>query len=348
MSSRACEVLVTGANGFLGVAVVERLLARGKPGIRCLVRAGSNRRRLDAVLARYPGADVEIVSGGLSTPAAAAKLVEAAPLVLHLAASLSGPAADIFLGTVVASKHLLMAIASSPRKPRVLLVSSFGVYGVADRPRGELVDETTPLEAHPERRDNYSHAKLRQEQLFFEYRARHDLALCVLRPGAIYGPGGGAFSGRVGIALPGVFLFLGRGNLLPLSYVDNCAEAICVAAERARFDGDVYNVHDDDLITCDEYLRRYRAAVGPIRVVRSPYFATMLLSRTVEWYHRHSRGQLPPIFTPYKTRTTWKGNRFSNARIRALGFSPVISTEEGLRRTFEYLRETRAPPPAPR
>jgi nucleoside-diphosphate-sugar epimerase len=342
MSSRACEVLVTGANGFLGVAVVERLLARGKTGVRCLVRAGSNRRRLDAVLARYPGADVEVVGGGLSSAAAAAKLIEGAPLILHLAASLSGPAADMFLGTVVASKHLLDAIAMSPHKPKVVLISSFGVYGVAETPRGHLLDETTAVESHPERRDTYSYAKLRQEQLFFEYRARHNLAFCVLRPGVIYGPGGGAFSSRVGIALPGVFLFLGRDNLLPLSYVDNCAEAICIAAEQARFDGDVYNVHDDELITCSDYLRRYRSEVGPIKVVRSPYFATMLLSRAVEWYHRHSRGQLPPIFTPYKTRTMWKGNRFSNAKLHALGFSPIVSTEEGLRRTFAYLREKKA------
>ena len=330
---------MTGANGFLGVAVVERLVARGKKGIRCLVRAGSNRKRLDAMLARHPGADVEIVGGGLSSPQAAAKLIEGAPLILHLAAALSGPPADMFLGTVVASKNLLEAIAASAHKPKVVLISSFGVYGVADAPRGQVLDETTPLEPHPERRDHYSHAKLRQEQLFAEHRAKRDLRYCVLRPGVIYGPGGGAFSSRVGIQLPGIFLYLGRDNLLPLSYVDNCAEAICIAAERARFDGDVYNVHDDELITCDEYLRRYRAEVGPIRTLRSPYVATMLLSRAVEWYHRHSRGQLPPIFTPYKTRTMWKGNRFSNAKLHALGFSPIVSTDEGLRRTFEYLRE---------
>jgi 2-alkyl-3-oxoalkanoate reductase len=340
--SQRCEVLVTGANGFLGVAVVERLVARGQEGIRCLVRAGSNRRRLDAMLARHPGADVEIVGGGLSSPVAAGKIIEGAPLILHLAAALSGQAGDMFLGTVVASKHLLEAIVACAQKPRVLLVSSFGVYGVAGTPKGYLLDETTLVEPHPERRDVYSHSKLRQEQLFFEYRAKHDLALCVLRPGVIYGPGGGAFSSRVGIAVPGVFLFLGRDNLLPLSYVDNCAEAICIAAARARFDGDVYNVHDDDLITCGDYLRRYQSEVGPLRVVRSPYFATMILSRAVEWYHRHSRGQLPPIFTPYKTRTMWKGNRFSNAKLHTLGFSPIVSTEEGLRRTFEYLREKRA------
>jgi 2-alkyl-3-oxoalkanoate reductase len=336
---KPCNVLVTGANGFLGVAVVERLIARGTKGIRCLVRAGSNRRRLDAVLARHPGADVDIVGGSLSSKEDAAKVIEGAPLILHLAASLSGPPADIFLGTVVASKHLLDAIVASAHKPKVVLISSFGAYGVANTPKGHLLDESTPVEPHPERRDHYSHAKRRQEQLFFEYRAKHGLAFCILRPGVIYGPGGGAFSSRVGIALPGIFLFLGGDNLMPISYVDNCAEAICVAAGRARFDGDVYNVHDDELITCDEYLRRYQREVGPMRVVRSPYLATMMLSRAVEWYHRHSRGQLPAIFTPYKTQTMWKGNRFSNAKLRALGFAPIVPTEEGLKRTFEYLRE---------
>jgi nucleoside-diphosphate-sugar epimerase len=335
----SCEVLVTGANGFLGVALVERLLAHGQKGIRLLVRAGSNRKRLDAVLARYPNNDVEIVGGSLGSKAEAAKLLDGVPLILHLAAALGGPPADLFLGTVVASKNLLDAVAERTDKPKILLISSFGVYGVADQPRGHVLTEETPTEPHPERRDHYSHAKLRQEQVFDDYAAKYGIRYTVLRPGVIYGPGGGAFSSRVGIQLPGVFLFLGGQNLLPLSYVDNCAEAIYVAMKRARFDGDVYNVHDDDLITADDYLRRYRSEVGALRVFRSPFIATMALSRAVEWYHRHSRGQLPPIFTPYKTRTMWKGNRFSNAKLHSLGFEPIVATEEGLKRTFAYLRE---------
>ena len=50
----------------------------------------------------------------------------------------------------------------------IALVSSFGVFGVAGLPRGATVDEGSPLEPFPERRDVYSHAKLRQEQLFRE------------------------------------------------------------------------------------------------------------------------------------------------------------------------------------
>jgi nucleoside-diphosphate-sugar epimerase len=330
--------LVTGSNGFLGVALVERLLARKTPGLRLLVRPGSETKRLDAVLAKYPGADVEIVRGSLGSVDDAAKLLDGVGLVYHLAAALSGQPADMFLGTVVTSKNLLEAMVRLGTRPKTILISSFGVYGVADLPRGHVVDEQTPLERHPERRDHYSHAKLKQELLFRDYHERHGIPLTILRPGVIYGPGGGAMSARVGLMLPGVFIYLGGKNLLPLSYVDNCAEAIAIAGEKARFDGDVYNVHDDELVTAADYLARYQREVARLRVVKLPYPLAVATSAAVAWYHRASKGQLPAILTPYKTKTSWKGNRFSNAKLHAMGFSPIVSTEEGLARTFAYLR----------
>ena len=332
------DMLVTGSNGFLGVATAERLLARGTKGVRFLVRAGSDKRRLDAVLARYPQSDARLVTGGLSSPKEAAALLDGVGIVLHLAAALSGPSAEMFLGTVVTTKNLFEAAGSLEAPPKIVLISSFGVYGVADLPKGHVVSEETPTEQFPERRDHYSHSKLRQEEVAFDYHRRRGVPLTVLRPGVIYGPGGGAFSSRVGLALPGAFLFLGGDNLLPLSYVDNCAEAICVAAANAKFNGDVYNVHDDDLVTAREYLRRYQAEVRKVRKVTLPYPAAMALSHAVAWYHRYSKGQLPAIFTPYKTRAMWKGNGFSNAKLRSLGFKPIVSTEDALARNFEYLR----------
>jgi nucleoside-diphosphate-sugar epimerase len=58
----------------------------------------------------------------------------------------------------------------------------------------------------------------------------------------------------------------------------------------------------------------------------------------VAGYSRWSKGQLPAAFTPYKTSTSWKPNRFTNARLKALGWRPLVSTDEGLRRTFEHFR----------
>jgi nucleoside-diphosphate-sugar epimerase len=333
------SAFVTGATGFLGGALVARLVAHDAQSIRCLVRASSRATQLEQ-LAAGKGC-VSLVRGSLASPDAALAALDDADVVYHLAAGTGGAAADLFLNTVVASKNLLEAMLRRPRPPKVVLVSSFGVYGTAGLARGALVDEDTPLEPHPERRDLYSQAKLRQEKLFREYRERQGFPLVVVRPGVIYGPGGTPISSRVGLALPGIYLHLGGRNLLPLTYVDNCAEALVVAGERGGTDGQAYNVVDDDLPTCADYLRRYQREVRTLRAVRLPYPVSQALSWLCERYTEHSQGQLPAFFTRYRTATSWGGNRFSNAKLKGLGWQPIVPTDEGLRRTFAALGSSR-------
>ncbi len=321
------NILITGAGGFLGAALVRRLQARGHANLRCLVRSKHALRDI-------PGA--EVMTGNLLSPAAAARAVEGVDLIIHAAAAMRGAAADMVLNTVVASRHLLEALGG--RRPRIVLVSSFSVYGTAAMARNAVLDEASPLEPHPELRDPYSFAKLRQEKLFEEYQRKLGFELVTVRPGVIYGEGGGAISSRVGQFLFGVFLNLGHGNRLPLCYVDNCAEAIAVAALHPQAANQVYNVCDDDLPTCSQYLREYRRQVQDIRVLPVPYSALMAVSWAVEKYHSWSHGQLPAVFTRYLTRTLWKGTRFDNSRIKGLGWTPMVTTTEALRRAFAYHR----------
>ena len=342
------KVLVTGAGGFLGVHAVERLLANGYTEIRCFLRDRSKAERLLALQAKCPGAQIELLYGNLRSNSDCARAVEGVLLVLHLAAGLKGAPAELFADSVVCSRNLLEALEARTdipiAKTRVVLVSSFGVYGVVPLGRRARVDETTPLEEHPELRDTYSYSKLRQEQLFREYQKKDGFELVVLRPGVIFGPGGGAFSNRVGLQIGPIFFHLGGSNLLPLSYVANCAEAIVLAAGHSDSAGQVYNVHDDDLPTASRYLREYKRHVKRIRSIRLPYFATQLLARTLEAYHRRSQGQLPAIITRYKAAAAWGGNRFDNAKLHSIGWRQLVSTPDAMAQTFDYLRQQQAKP----
>ncbi len=332
------KILVTGAGGFLGKRIVERLLVHGQMDVRCMLRDTGKARGLEEIAERYPGARLEMVAVNLRNPAEIADALAGCGMVIHAAAALKGSPAEMFMDSVVASRNLLDAVVAMAEKPRVVLVSSFGAMGVSDLGRGAMVDERTPMETKPELRDVYSYSKLRQEKLFWEYRERYGLELVVLRPGVIYGPGGGHFSNRVGLNLFGMFLHLGGSNVLPLTYVENCAEAIVVAALSAGADGEIYNVVDDDLPTSRAYLGMYKRRVKTLRSVPVPYFGLMAVSRMVERYSRSSKGQLPAIFTPYKTRAMWGGNRFSNAKLKGLGWRPVVSTAAGLETSFAAFR----------
>jgi nucleoside-diphosphate-sugar epimerase len=265
------------------------------------------------------------------------RVAEDADVVYHLAASMKGAPADMFLNTVVGTKYLLEGMAIR-RRARLVHVSSFSVYGVGELPRGALVNEETPLETHPERRDNYAQAKLRQERLCRESVGKSIAELVVLRPGVIYGEGSAGLSARVGLNLFGLFLSLGGKNPLPLSYAENCAEAIVVAGQSRAAAGQTYNVHDDDLPTCRQFLAAYQKQVRPLRRVPLPYPVLSALSNVVERYHRWSKGQLPAIFTPYKTATSWGGNQFDNAKLKSIGWRQLVPTDEAMRRTFEWMR----------
>jgi nucleoside-diphosphate-sugar epimerase len=328
------RILLTGAGGFLGPQIVRRLLERPVVEIRCLVRTNS------AALEPLAAADsrVRIVSGNLLNPADLDEALENIDTVIHAAAGMKGSPADMYLNTVVTSARLIEAIERAGSVRKVTLISSFSVYGAACRPRGALLDEQFCIEPEPQRRDAYTFAKTRQDLLFREFHKRSGIPLVIVRPGVIYGPGGSPLSTRVALDLGPIMLHMGRGNRLPLTYVANCAEAIAVATCRDVV-FDVVNVVDDGIPTCRQYFRQYRRHVAKVRFVTLPYFGIRILSRTIAWYHRYSDGQLPAFLTPYIAKALWGGNRFSNAHLKEIGWRQLVSTEEGLSRSFAALRQ---------
>src|SRR5580693_1284879 len=148
------RILVTGAAGFLGKALIERLLDHGYTDIRCNVRRRTDIPKLNTLLGPHPQIRLDYSIGDLKYREDAAQAVDGVQLILHLAAGKKGTAADLFLNSVVASRNLLEAVGNS-NPTRIVLVSSFGVYGVASLGRRARVDEQSALESHPELRDHY-------------------------------------------------------------------------------------------------------------------------------------------------------------------------------------------------
>jgi nucleoside-diphosphate-sugar epimerase len=337
-------IVVTGATGFLGREVVRSAARLGGEPIRCLVRPGTSAERAASLAACAPGADVEVVRCRLDDAGALARPLDGARAVLHLAAAKKGPPAHLVASTVTASEHLFRA-ALGAGVGRVVLVSSFGTMGVADLRRGAVVDEAVPLDPHPERRDAYAFAKHRQEVLARRYAREEGLPLVVLRPGFVFGPGQEILGSRIGLPLFGLFLHLGGRARVPLTYVENCADAVALAGSAPGIEGETFCVVDDDLPTSGALLRRYRREVAPLRVVRVPYRALRLLSRANAWYSARTDGHLPAVFTPYKVDSLWRPQRYSNAHARArLGWAPRVPMAEALDRTFAALAPPRPSP----
>lgn len=328
-------IVVTGATGFLGGEVVRSALRSGLGPVRCLVRPGTTPERLAAAGLEGPG--LEVVRCRLEDPAGVREALAGAEIVYHAAAAKTGAPATLVASTVVASESVYRA-AIRARVLRLVLVSSFGTVGVAPLRRGAVVDEEVPLEPHPEWRDAYAFAKHRQEALAWRYHREARLPLVVARPGFVFGPGQEILGTRIGLRLFGLFLHLGGRNRVPLTYVENCADAVVLAGTAPDAVGKVVHVVDDDLPTSVELLRRHRREVGPLRVVPLPYDLLRPLSRLNAWYSARTDGHLPAVFTPYKVDCLWRPQRYSNARAKALlGWRPRVPMREALDRTFAAL-----------
>jgi nucleoside-diphosphate-sugar epimerase len=336
------SILVTGAAGFLGRAVVESLLSHGDCDLKCFVRPCSNLSGLEHLRARYPRARINYVVGNLASAGTASAAVDEVDTVYHLAAGMRGLPATIFRDTVVASNCLLNAMRG--KKRRVVLVSSIGVYGTARVKKTLLISENSELDPHPEKRNAYFHAKIWQEQLFRERADRGEIDLTVVRPGVLYGQGdpNHGLPSRVGMAIGSVLVTLGGSGPLPLSHVANCAEAVVMAGRSQEASGRSYNVIDDDLPTTREYLRHYKRYVKDVKTIWLPLPITILLSNILQRYHLHTRGQVPAVLTPYQARAMYMGHRFDNQNIKSLGWKQARPTDEMITKTFALLHEEMA------
>ena len=326
------RILVTGSNGFIGTKVIEKLLECGFANLRCFVRPSSYLGGLKNVFAKFDaGRNIELVTGDLLSRNDCQKAAEGISIIYHLAAGMEKSFAGAFMNSALATRNLMDAFLQFGRPKRFVNISSFAVYSNLTLKRGGLLDETCPLEDAPQERfDPYGFGKLKQEELVKEYGSKYKLPYVIVRPGYVFGPGKRELSGRVGNSTFGLFVQVSGAQSLPLTFVDNCAEAIVLAGLRPGIDGQVFNVVDDELLTARQFLQTCKATKR-FRSIRVPYWLAYGACFAWEKYSKWSNGQLPPVFNPRRCAAEWKSQRYSNEKLKErVGWRPRVPMKEAM------------------
>jgi nucleoside-diphosphate-sugar epimerase len=318
-------ILITGANGFLGRRIVAAARARGLP-VRALVR----RPAPDAPWAGDEG--VEEIVRDLSAPGTLP--LDGVGAVIHAAATMQGDDVAHATGTLAPTRALLDAMAGTAA--RLVLVSSFSVYGYAALPAGCALDETVPVEPDPHLRDAYCRAKLAQEAMVAEAVQHHGLTARILRPGAIYGDGH-LWTARLGLRKGPLAILLGGRAAVPAVHVDGCAEALVLAAiapPPLRSDIptpnggalDLINIVDDSAPDQARWMAAIAPRIGTKRTIRIPAKPLFLIAKILglaEIVFSALPRRLPALMREGALSARIKPLRYPNHRARErLGWIP--------------------------
>jgi nucleoside-diphosphate-sugar epimerase len=324
------RLFITGAAGFVGSHVTRVASDRGHAVVG-LVRSP----RSAATLRRAaPGA--EPIVGDLRRPEGWRNALKSADAVIHLAATKAGDVYDQFPGTVIATERLLAEMKRASVR-RLVHISTFSVYDYAGPASEQVLAEDAPLVQRPLGLTAYTQTKLQQERLVREAAAA-GLAATIIRPGAVWG-GNELWDAGLGHVLGPLWLAVGDGVTRKFTYVENCAEAIVLAAERDEAIGQTLNIVDDDIPTQREYARMLKQhGIGAPTGLRVPLGFLRALVRALDRVNAKAfagRARVPDMLNPISLDARFKRLVYPNTRAKAvLDWAPRYGVEEGLKRAI--------------
>lgn len=321
------KVLVSGAAGFLGRHVVDRLLECGH-SVRAIIRPASAEPS-------WAGA-VEIFRADLRVQDHLVSAFDDIDAAIHLAAATSGDEDSQFSSTVVATERFLESMAQSSVK-RLVHVSSLVVYDWA-RVK-DIMNEESPLVTDIYGMGGYTIAKVWQERVVLKLAKDHSWDLTVMRPGFIWGPQHAEIAG-MGRRLGRTYLMFGPFTRLPLTHVRNCADCLVAALESPTAIGEAFNVVDGDQIRVWRYVHEYARRTGQRGfLLPLPYylgFGVALLASLTSRALFGKKGKLPSLLTPRRFESQFKPVRFSNRKLKEkLTWSPLLNFDQCLNSTYK-------------
>jgi nucleoside-diphosphate-sugar epimerase len=309
----AVRMLITGASGFIGSALVGRMAAKGAAIPRAAVRTNASTLT----------AGVDYVSvGDLTDEVDWKSALAGVDAVIHLAARVhvmreqaTDPMAQFRRVNVTASLNLARQAAAAGVR-RFVFLSSLKVNGEA----GSFTEDSR---AAPE--DAYGKSKHEAELGLSEIAAKTGLELVIVRPPLVYGPGVRAnFKALMQAVARGIPLPLGAiDNRRSLVALDNLVDFILTCTEHPAAANELFFVSDgQDLSTTDLIRRLARAMRRPARLVPVP--ASIVLGAATLVGQRHAARRLVGSLQV----------DISKAR-RVLDWTPPVSVDEGIRRAVE-------------
>jgi 2-alkyl-3-oxoalkanoate reductase len=324
----APRVLVTGATGFLGGRLVERLSSEGLT-VRATTRLMSRVRAL-------PG--IEWVQCDLGNADELRRALAGIDTVFHCAALAGAPGSlEEYEEANVNGTVRLAGLAAESGARTLVYLSSLSVYGMPPDGNGNL-DETAPYDERAVDRGVYTQSKLAADRALLSTAGGNGSPrVVVLRAGTIYGPGEKLPVGRLELGRLGGRPIVAGGERvpMPLTHVDNLIDAMRAAAETEGPSPRVYNVVDSAKTDQGEISRTLRRITGErVRPLFLPYglvWTLMLGVDVLTLARRHKLGT-----ARFRLKRTLADMRFDCASARAeLGWQPRVSLEEGLAQVLE-------------
>ncbi len=315
------SALITGASGFIGRRLAERLEAEGVEvtGLDMQTDRGRN-----------------VVAGDISEPGSWQRAADGAEVVFHTAAIVSNAASldRQWRVNVLGTRHVLDAAAEAGAS-RFIHFSSVRAFGDSGFPDGVT-------EGHPVRPDGnpYVDTKIASEQVALQAHAAGEIECTVIRPGDVYGPGS-----RPWTILPLEFIkanrfalpAMGKGVFSPL-YIDNLLDGLLLAADAPEGSGEVFTLSDGVGVSCAEFFGHYYRMLGKRGPALIPTPLASAASAASEAIARI--GGVPTEFNRASMRYLARTGTYSIEKAREkLGYEPDVDLAEGMRRTEAWLQE---------
>ncbi|MEV6345210.1 NAD-dependent epimerase/dehydratase family protein [Actinoplanes sp. NPDC051851] len=315
------RVFITGANGFIGRALAVRLREQGHA-------VGG----VDLCADEPAG----VVAGDVGEVGEWQDAVRGADLVVHAAAVVSNAVglAEQWPVNVLGTRNAVDA-AVRAQAGRFVQLSSIRAFSDLGFPDGVTEDRPVRTDGNP-----YVDTKIAGEQVVLQAHAEGRIAVTVVRPGDVYGPGSRPWTVLpVELIKKGRFLLPGRGDgIFSPVYVDDLVDGLLLAATRPEGAGQVFTLTGGVGVPCREFFGHYYRMLGKRGPRTLPAGLAVAIAEVAG--RAAALAGIRTEFNATSMRYFTRTGTYSIAKAhRMLGYTPAVGLVEGMARTERWLRE---------